>query len=165
MKFIAVALVIAIGLVLVISFSTTKKVVAVTTIAAEPAAVWRVIVGLDSYSEWHPILLPLEGRIEAGQRIRYRWTPASGKPVEVKSAVKEVRESEHLHQRGSTPGLLTFDHRFELEEVSPGETRVTQSELYRGIGLWFWDAQQMQGEYAKANEALKERVEAAGDPS
>lgn len=160
MKFVAAAFVIAAALLALVAFSTVRRVTTEIVIAAEPSAVWRVLLDLDGYPEWHPIFLPLEGGIEAGREVRYRWTQPTGERMELKFEVSEVVENEYLRQVGGFPGLLAFDHRFRLEETAPGETRVTQSEIFRGLGLWLWDANQMQEEYGKVNQALRERVEA-----
>ena len=64
-----------------------------------------------------------------------------------------------LNQRGGIWGMLTFDHRWELEPVEGG-TRLVQHEEYRGLFLPFWDYSWVEPAYAKANEGLKRRVEA-----
>ncbi|MEM7281125.1 MAG: hypothetical protein AAF438_05815, partial [Pseudomonadota bacterium] len=54
-------------------------------------------------------------------------------------------------------GILTFDHRYVLTPQDEG-VLVTQSEVYRGIGVWFWDAKQMEPAYQSVNDALAKRV-------
>lgn len=76
------------------------------------------------------------------------------------STVVVMTPEKELRQKGGVPGILTFDHRWLLEPV-PGGTRVTQYEVDRGIGLWFWDSSWIEPAYSKVNNALKIRAEVA----
>ena len=44
------------------------------------------------------------------------------------------------------------------QEPVKGGTKVTQREEYRGIAVWFWDADWVEPAYQKANQALRDRV-------
>lgn len=126
-------------------------------IPAPPAKVWSVLTDRASYSEWHPVIAHVEGRLEPGQRIVSAWTDAEGEQHRVESDVVRYKEERLLNLYGGPPLILTFDHRFELEPVSEG-TRVTQHEEYRGIGVLFWETTRTAAAYAAANEALREYV-------
>ena len=126
-------------------------------IPAAPAEVWSVLTDVPGYKEWNPVLVPLEGKLREGEKLKYRMTDGEGKQSEVESKVVEVIEEKRLNQRGGIPGILTFDHTWQLEPVEGG-TRVTQHEEYRGIGVWFWDYGWVEPAYSRANEALKKRV-------
>lgn len=127
-------------------------------IPAEPNVIWEVLMATSEYQHWNPVLIPESGNIQHGAKIRYQWNQPGGQTIEIESKVLELVENRLLHQRGGTPGILTFDHRYQIHPDNSG-SRVIQSEEYRGIGVWFWNAQQMEPEYKKVNEALKTRVE------
>ena len=127
------------------------------TIPAEPEVVWSVITDADGYKEWNPVLVPIEGNLRDGEKIKYQMTQPDGKQSEVMARVKTMVSLHELNQGGGIPGILTFDHKWLLEPVDGG-TKVTQHEEYRGIGVLFWDYSWVEPTYAQANEALKKRV-------
>jgi len=127
------------------------------TIPAEPEMVWSVLTDASGYSEWNPVLVPIEGDLREGEKLKYQMTQPDGKQSEVTAKVKKMVVRKELNQGGGIPGILTFDHKWLLESVDGG-TRVTQQEEYRGIWVWFWDASWVEPAYRNANEALKERV-------
>lgn len=141
---------------------SVKRVSTEIIIESTPEKIWSVLMDESGYQHWNPVLLPLEGDISQGATIRYQWTQANGGSVEIDSRVMSLVENVELHQRGGTPGVLTFDHRYTLTP-SKGGTLVQQTEVYRGIGVLFWDANQMEPAYQKVNEALKERVRTMRD--
>jgi hypothetical protein len=126
-------------------------------IPASPEKVWGVLMDASGYKAWNPVLVPLEGEIKEGQKIKYRWTQPDGTQSEISATVIRLIPPKELNQYGGTPGILTFDHKWLLEPVKDG-TRVTQQEEYRGIGVLFWDAGQMEPAYQKVNASLKNRV-------
>ena len=151
---------IAVIILLVITAVFAKKSVRTEIlIPAKAQNIWAVLMDEAGYKNWNPILVPLKGEIENGAKIRYRWKQANGEFIEIESKVIELNENKLLHQRGGTPGILTFDHRYQLFPED-GETRIVQSEVYRGIGVLFWNASQMEPQYQKVNEALRDRISA-----
>lgn len=126
-------------------------------IPAVPADVWAVLSDGSGYKDWNPVLVPLEGEFEQGNVLRYEMTDVEGKKSEVKAEVIEIVEQQKLNQYGGVWGVLTFDHTWMLEPLDGG-TKVTQHEEYRGVGVIFWDYSWVEPAYAKANEALKQRV-------
>lgn len=135
-----------------------KRVSTEILISSSPDKVWSVLMDERSYAQWNPVLIPLHGEIDQGNTITYQWNQANGQSTEADSRVIIKTKNSELHQRGGTPGILTFDHRYKL--IPKGrDTLVVQSEVYKGIGVLFWDASQMEGAYEGVNEALKARVE------
>ncbi len=128
-----------------------------TTIPTEPEIVWSVLTDAAGYKAWNPVLVPIEGELKEGQKVKYQMTQPDGKQSEVTASVKKMVELKELNQSGGIPGILTFDHKWLLEPVVGG-TRVTQHEEYRGIGVWFWDESWVEPAYAMANDALHKRV-------
>ena len=127
------------------------------TIPADPEMIWSVLTDSSGYKAWNPVLVPIEGDLREGAKIKYQMTEPDGKQSEITARVRKMVELTVLNQTGGIPGILTFDHQWLLEPVDQG-TRVTQHEEYRGVWVWFWDASWVEPAYRKVNEALKNRV-------
>jgi hypothetical protein len=122
-----------------------------------PSAVWSVLTDVAGYNDWNPVLIPIEGDIRQGEKLKYRMIQPDGKESMVNAKVIELTKERTLNQFGGIWGILTFNHKWLLDPVDGG-TRVTQHEEYRGIGVLFWDYSWVKPAYAHANEALKKRV-------
>lgn len=144
-------------IVILLAFLSEKSVKTEITVPSNASSIWSVLMNTAQYKEWNPVLVPLSGQLAEGNTIRYQWNQANGEPIEIDSKVIELIENKLLHQRGGTPGVLTFDHRYELFEDG-SKTKIVQSEVYRGIGVLFWDASQMEPQYSNVNKALLEQV-------
>ncbi|MGD9057176.1 MAG: SRPBCC domain-containing protein [Desulfobacterales bacterium] len=127
------------------------------TIPADPEIIWSVLTDASGYKAWNPVLVPIEGDLREGEKLKYQMTQPDGKQSDIMARVKKMVELKELNQGGGIPGILTFDHKWLLEPVNEG-TRVTQHEEYRGIGVLFWDASWVGPAYRNVNEALKNRV-------
>ena len=138
-------------------FLSCKSVHTEITIPANPEIIWSVLTDASGYKAWNPVLVPIEGDLREGERLKYLMTQPDGKQSEVMARVKKMVELKELNQSGGIPGILTFDHKWLLDPVDEG-TRVTQHEEYSGIWIWFWDAGWVEPAYRKANEALRDRV-------
>ncbi len=126
-------------------------------IPAPPAAIWAVLTDPPGYAEWNPIFVHVEGTYAEGATMRYRMRDHTGKESDVTSSVLRFEPESELRQFGGIRGVLTFEHQWLLDAMDGG-TRVTQHEEYRGIGVWFWDSSWVEPAYARANEALRERM-------
>lgn len=154
-KNIMLLLTVVVVLIALIAVFSVKQVSTTIEIPLPPEQVWQTLVDPESYPLWNATLEPIEGEIRAGGKVKYRWTPAGGEPIEVTSRVTKLVAPVRLEQRGGTPGVLAYHHRYLLIDVG-GNTSLTQRETYRGIGVWFWDASQMQPAYERVNQSLKE---------
>lgn len=147
-----------IGVIIVaLSLLGHKSVHAELVIPAPPEAIWSVLTDAEGYEDWNPVFTSVKGEYREGATMAYRMRDASGKETDVTATVVKFDEARELNQFGGMRGILTFDHHWVLEPVEGG-TRVTQHEEYRGIGVWFWDPSWFESAYARANEALRDRV-------
>ena len=142
----------------VASFATTKTFHVEKTIPAPPDAVWAVLMDTDAYAEWNPVFVEVKGPYTEGAQVLNKVKDPSGALLEMTATVKTLRPNQELRQAGGIPGLLTFDHRWLLEPVEGG-TLVTQHEVDRGLGLWFWNSDWIEPAYSATNEALATRVQ------
>ncbi len=149
---------IAILLLLILVLTGRKSVHHEILIKATPDAVWSVLMDAKSYQEWNPVLIPIEGELVEGARIRYLFRQDEQNESEIPSTVRQLIPQQLLNQGGGMPGVLTFDHRYILEEMADG-TKVTIHEDYRGIGVHFWNPAPVEQAYGRLNEALKRTVE------
>ena len=143
--------------ILALSLLGHKSVHAELVIPAPPEAIWSVLTDAAGYEEWNPVFAGVEGDYREGGKMAYRMRDASGTETDVTATVIKLEPGRELNQFGGMRGILTFDHHWFLEPVEGG-TRVTQHEEYRGIGVWFWDPSWFESAYARANEALRNRV-------
>ena len=127
-------------------------------IQASPATVWQVLVDTDQYHQWNPTMELLEGKIKEGNKVKYRFTQDETNSSEINAQVIVVDPPNLLNQKGGIPLILTFNHRYTLEQMDEN-TKVIIHENYRGIGVNFWNPAPVEAAYGRLNEALKIRVE------
>jgi len=110
-------------------------------IDASPAEVWAVLTDYDAYPEWNPTQDGLDGAtvVESVPNELLRWETTTG-----------------------IVGISDGERTFTLEPLDGGATRLTQSELFRGVIVPFLSAsindEKVPGFHAM-NAALRERVE------
>lgn len=147
----ALALVVAAG-------QFTRKTFHVETfIAAPPEKVWAVLTDNQSYPEWNPTFVEVQGPYVQGAKVLNKVRDPGGKVMEMTATVKTLTEAHELRQQGGLPGIITFDHQWLLEPVQGG-SEVTQHEVDRGFYLWFWNSDWIEPAYRRVNEALDARV-------
>ena len=129
-----------------------------TFIAASPEQVWNVLMATEEYPDWNPVFVEVDGAYVEGAKLSNNVLDPSGKTLEMTSSVVTMIPKRELRQKGGFLGILTFDHSWRLGPV-PGGTKVTQYEVDRGIGLWFWYSDWIEPAYATVGDALKKRAE------
>ena len=93
-----------------------KSVHSKISIDATPSQVWEVITNTSQYNEWNSVMLLLEGSIKEGDLVKYRFTQEEGKYYDIPSRVKKIIPTSLLNQGGGTFGIITFDHKYILNE-------------------------------------------------
>ena len=144
--------------IIILYFTGKKSVHHEIMIQAKPEKVWQVITTTDQYNEWNPTMLVLEGKLEEGNKVKYRFTQDENNQSEIPATVKKIVPHQLLNQYGGIPLILSYNHTYSLQEEN-GVTKVIIHEDYRGIGVNFWNPKPVQDAYARLNQALKKRVE------
>ena len=139
-----------------LSFLGHKSVHAELGIHATPEQIWAVLTDTETYKEWNPVMIPEEGELAEGNKLKYKFIQ-DGEASTIPSKVKKIIPNKLLNQGGGFPGVLTFDHQYILEPVAGG-TKVTIHEEYRGIGVHFWDPAPVEKAYEVLLDALNQRV-------
>ncbi len=155
-KFLLFGFAVVIGLGL-LSYTTTKTFRVEVFIPAPPEAVWAVLADTDSYPEWNPLYVQVDGSYEEGGSVTAHVRFPDGSVPKMSVSVDTVTPAEELRQSGGVPGFITFDHQWLLEPAEGG-TKVVQHEVDRGLYLWFWDSSWIIPAYQGASDALKMRV-------
>lgn len=134
-----------------------KSVHAEILIPAYTSEVWDVLMDQEAYPAWNPVLIPVQGKLEEGSRLKYEFHQNESSVSILSARVKKVLEYELLNQAGGIPGILSFDHKYTLERQAGG-TRVIIHEDYRGIWVLFWNPRPVEDAYDRMAKALKDRV-------
>ena len=132
-------------------------------INASAAQVWAVLINLSAWEQWNPFIVKGEGIIEAGKKIT--TTMINGdKSYVFKPKIHQVETNKSFSWMGHLyiPGLFDGHHYFELEAISPNQTRFIQGERFKGIlsGMILKKIGDQTAEnFARMNQALKQQVE------
>ena len=143
-----------IGVVMILSACTSVNTDIV--IPVEKEKVWNVLTDTEKIKEWNSVLVPLNGALSEGTKINYEFNDGKSKS-EIPAIVDKIVEKELINQSGGMWGILTFNHKYMLDEVESG-TKVTIHEEYKGIMVPFWNSDPVEKAYEKLLLELKQRV-------
>ncbi|BBG02611.1 MULTISPECIES: SRPBCC domain-containing protein [Pseudonocardia] len=125
--------------------------------------VWAVFTDTGSYPEWNPFMTKVEGDLITGSRLAVTIVPPGGRPNSFRPTVTTVEPERRLRWLGRLllPGIVDGAHSFELEPLSPGTTRFTQSERFSGllVPLLRGMLRSAEAGFAEMNTALAARAE------
>lgn len=139
-------------------FLVSKEFHAETHILADPQKVWTFLLDETKYKKWNTVLIPINENITQGKKIKYEMTDQNNKKSTITIKVKKMVPNKELNQVGGMPGILTFNHKYILEQTDNG-TKLIQYEIDRGVGLLFWDSSWVESAYQKSGENLKGLIE------
>ena len=116
-------------------------------INASPLEVWEVLIAMEDYPEWNPVMQLVEGEVKEGNQVKYQFTQDENNVSTIGVKVLEIL-------------VLTYDH-FYILEGNNLMTKVTIHEDYRGIWVHFWNPSPIGEAYKRLNEAIKKQVESS----
>ena len=142
----------------------TREITTAVDVAATPARVWEVLTDFPAYPEWNPFITRIAGDLTPGGTLDAFMRPEGSRGMGFKptlvaaDAPRELRWLGHL----LVPGLFDGEHRFWIEEIGPGRSRLHHSERFTGVLapllLRFLEKGSRAG-FESMNAALKERAE------
>lgn len=151
-------------IVLAMVFAPNRQLETVIVIDAGRERVWEVLADGEAYADWNPFIRRMEGDLAPGNRLRNVLQSSPDSQMTFRPTVLVVEPARELRWLGRlfVPRLFDGEHYFVLEDAAEGATRLVHGEHFRGLLLWFMDAEQFRGNFEAMNEALKQRVEEGG---
>jgi len=144
-----------------------RTISATVDIAATPQQVWAVLADLDAYPQWNPFIRSASGQVAEGATLTLRLVPAQGRAMTFRPKVLAAEPGLLLRWIGRLimPGLFDGTHQFALDDRG-GQTRLTQSETFRGVLVPVTGTiiTQTEADFRALNQALKQRAERATRP-
>lgn len=133
------------------------------TIAAPVAEVWAALADIDSYPDWNPYHVRVEGALEPSARLTVRIEKPNGKSLSIRPHVMELDPERSLVWGGGIRGLFHGEHRFDLQPLGPNCTRLSHTEQFTGLFVRTAALEAIEPGYRRMNRALKARLEAGRD--
>lgn len=131
-------------------------------INASPKKVWKVLTDNNSYGDWNPFIISMEGTLAKGNTIKNTML-SKGKEQSFKPVILDFQENKKFRWVGKLPlGMFTGEHYFILEQTEPVQTKLLHGEHFSG---WLRGIIMKQiGEdtrlnFVAMNKALKKRAE------
>lgn len=116
-----------------------------------------------SYGEWNPVEISMKGRAVEGTVLEHTSQLPGSKPMTFRPTIITAKPNEELAWKGKivVPGTVDVVHRFRLERLPKGGTRLHQSEQFRGLLIPFFGAtlRKTRAAFDLANAAIKRRSE------
>ena len=105
-------------------------------ISATPAKVWSIIMDIDSWHEWSPIINASQGKPTVGSKLDITMMSKEKNKDGPKynPVVTELKEQAYFHWRAHMLSgfIFTNDKIFKLEETEAG-THLTHIETFKGL--------------------------------
>ena len=127
-------------------------------IHSDTETVWNVIINMEEYPNWNPVMELLEGTLIQGNQVKYLLTPDENTAIEVRATIAQLTAEKILKHTGGNRLVFSFRHVYLVEEINE-TVKVTIHEDYRGIAVNFWNIKPIEKAYERLNYALKERSE------
>jgi hypothetical protein len=130
-------------------------------IRAQRADVWNILVDLDSYGAWNPLIRSARGELVEGQTLDLTLAEPDGGMEDAEVEVTSVREGRKLRWKDRLfgPGVRDREYEIRLEPLEPGVVRVIAQEAYEGLLVPFESLDGQHEELTSMLEALKTRAE------
>jgi hypothetical protein len=104
-------------------------------IDAPAERVWQILTDFRRYPEWNPFIRRIEGRPAKAAELDVLIQPEGGKPMRFRPLVLTARPPRELRWIGRLliPGLLDGRHRFVVEQLDEGRSRLIHEERFTGL--------------------------------
>lgn len=108
-------------------------------IEAPPERVWQVLTDLPAHPDWNPFIRSISGDVRVGSRLRVRIVPPGGRGMTFKPVVTAATPGKEFAWLGKLAVRGVFDgaHRFVIDDLGGGRSRLTQGETFSGLLVRF----------------------------
>ena len=108
-------------------------------INASPSAVWSTLINFEGYPEWNPFIKSISGNQAVGEQLTVFIEPPGAKGMTFKPKVLKFDPNTELRWLGaaSLKGIFDGEHFFQLQELSPSQTRFVHGEHFSGLLVLF----------------------------
>lgn len=130
-------------------------------IQAPTNVVWDVLMDNQSYPQWNPYHVKVEGTLKVGEELTLEIHKPNGSEIHIEPVVMELIPFELLSWGGGIKGIFHGKHVFELHQISEFKTHLIHKETFAGIAIPFAELDTIEEGYHLMNEALKQRIEAS----
>lgn len=132
-------------------------------INAPAEKVWAVLTDFETFSQWNPFIVKLEGKPVVNTTLRAELKNGDGVSV-FKPKVLVAQPNKAFEWLGSLPipGIFNGHHYFRIEPVNSGQVKFVHGEEFSGLlaGLIMKKiGEQTRQGFIAMNKALKQRVE------
>ena len=132
-------------------------------ISAPPQKVWEVLVDLEHYAEWNPLITHAEGTLEVGERLQLNVSQPRGHASTIRFTVVKLDAPLELRWRSRfiSPVLFQSEQFFLLQETAGGGTKLIHGTDFRGFLAKRYSVMlpSTARGFAHMNQALKDKVE------
>jgi hypothetical protein len=142
---------------LLTSSAMAKEIKTEILINASPTKVWSILTDFDNYPNWNPFIKSIIGNVKIGNKITTIIKPPETKEMTFKPKVLTYQVNKEFSWIGHLlfTGLFDGKHKFELIDNGNGTTTFRQSEKFKGILVWMFNAENTKKGFEKMNEKLK----------
>ena len=134
-------------------------------IHSTPEIVWSVLMDFNSYPEWNPFIISIEGDTKEGATLK-NTIRVNNKSAQVfKPTILELKPKREFQWLGHlfVRGLFDGEHYFLIEQVDKKSVRLRHGEKFSGLlasALMKIIGKNTKNGFEAMNEALKKRAEA-----
>lgn len=136
-----------------------KKIYTQIDIQAPKHIVWEILEDIQSYEQWNPYHVKVEGKLKVGEKLSLYIHKPNQSKIHIKPHVMDIKPLTTLTWGGGITGIFYGEHVFELDAISETSTRVIQREKFEGLVIPFAELDTIEEGYILVNQALKRRAE------
>lgn len=140
------------------------------TIAASAERVWALLMDFEHHPQWNPFIRHIEGRAEAGEKLRVEVQAPGGRSMSFAPRVLVAKTPEEFRWKGQfgVPGLFDGEHYFLLREDGDQKTLLIHGEWFSGLLVPFFRSQldsSTRSGFEAMNAALRQLALTASPPN
>lgn len=132
-------------------------------INATPEKVWEILADFESYPNWNPFIIAIDGNKSVGKKLNVSIKPPDGKMMSFKPIVLKFKRNHEFRWIGKLgfKGVFDGEHYFILEKVDDCRTKLIHGEIFSGL-LTFLLSKTLEKThigFQLMNEAIKKECE------